>query len=610
MSLSISDRAKWKWCAVAASAMVLLSLLPQIHLWIVRGHNWQGAYTSLAGDEFLYSAYINALMNGRPRRYDPFTGQDRNVGTPESTFSIQFIPGYALTYLGRLTGTSASTVFIILIALAALFSSLSVFWLFSTLGLEARLAAAGTFFVLCFGGPAGGQGLLGLVEKSGLLIPGFPFLRRYQPAFAFPLFFVLNLLVWRALTVQAKRSSRVQALLAGVILAILVFCYLYLWTTGVAWIVCICVVWILLRRFEWRKVLSVLFIVGGVTAVALVPYLNLVSNRSKTLDEQQSLLPTHSPDLLRIPEALGALIVIGLVMAVRRRKIAYDEPCLIFTASLALLPFAVFNQQIITGWSMQPYHYEAFVLNYSIMTAVVVAVAFLWNPVPRRLLIWITALALAWGIIEVGLPARLSYVPSAIVNDRMIPVLRRLNELSKVDGSFADLHTANELSPLVFSPYVAVNVLLPTWTSQGTLLDIGGLDLGHVSREERREFLYMHLYYSKTDGSTLREPLTATSKDVALNYYARSAIFGHERILSGLSLNFKPITAAEIDDAIHAYQTYADSFSKEEARKRPLTYAVVRAEENFDFTNLDRWYERDSGERVGDYVLYRLKLRD
>jgi hypothetical protein len=29
---------------------------------------------------------------------------------------------------------------------------------------------------------------------------------------------------------------------------------------------------------------------------------------------------------------------------------------------------------------------------------------------------------------------------------------------------------------------------------------------------------------------------------------------------------------------------------------------------NFDFTNLDRWSERDAGERLGDYLLYRLKL--
>ena len=581
--------------------MVLLSLLPQIQLWIARGKDWNGAFTTLHGDESVYSAYTNALINGRSRRYDPFTGQDKNAGLPESTFSIQFIPGYAVSYLARLTGTSASTAFIILLGLAGLLASLSVFWLLNSLGCEPRISAVGTLFVLCFGGLAGGQGLLGILTKSSLLVPGFPFLRRYQPAAAFSLFFVFNLLVWQALTVQDKRAARIRALLAGVVLGVLVFCYFYLWTAALAWLFCIGLLWVLFRSSEWRRVLSVLITIGAIAAIALGPYLYLVSHRAANLDEQQSLISTHRPDLLRIPEILGAIILIVIAMAVRRKKINSQ---LIFTASLALLPFAVFNQQIITGRIMQPYHYEVFILNYSVLVAVVIAVALLRNPVPRRLLISIATLSIVWGIIEVGVPARLTFVPSAITNDRMVPVFLRLNELSKVDGTFADSRT----SPLVFSPYIAVNSWLPTWSSQGTLLDIGGLDLGHISREERKEFLYMHLYYSKVDGSALRR-LDGTSRDVGLKY-ARAAIFGHERIIPGMTLNFEPIKDEEIEAAIRDYQAYVDSFSRDEARKRPLAYAVVLADDNFDFTNLDRWYERDSGERVGDYVLYKLRLRD
>lgn len=41
-----------------------------------------------------------------------------------------------------------------------------------------------------------------------------------------------------------------------------------------------------------------------------------------------------------------------------------------------------------------------------------------------------------------------------------------------------------------------------------------------------------------------------------------------------------------------------------------VTYAVILVDSNFDFTNLDRWYERDAGERVGSYILYHVKPRD
>src|SRR5882672_2957389 len=106
---------KWKWCALASMAMVLLSLIPQIHLWIVRGREWNGAYVSPQGDELLYSAYINALIDGRARKNDPFGGIDSSLSAPlpESIFSIQSVPAYAVALPARIFGLSASTAFIV-----------------------------------------------------------------------------------------------------------------------------------------------------------------------------------------------------------------------------------------------------------------------------------------------------------------------------------------------------------------------------------------------------------------------------------------------------------------------------------------------------------------
>jgi len=163
----------------------------------------------------------------------------------------------------------------------------------------------------------------------------------------------------------------------------------------------------------------------------------------------------------------------------------------------------------------------------------------------------------------------------------------------------------------VFSPEVSLTKWLPTWTSQGTLLDQTGVDCGTLTREERKEFFYMHLYYSKVEPDALNQVLNGTSdpsRDELTS--APSAIFGHARLFPELNSQFKPIQPEEIEHEVQSYQAYINSFSRAEALKRPITYAVIPAESNFDFTNLDRWYERDAGERVGDYTLYRLKLRD
>jgi len=592
--------------------MVFLSMLPQLHLWVVRGRDWNGAYVSVQGDEPFYSAYTNALMDGRTRKNDPYAGKDSTAASPlpESTFSIQLIPAYVISFLAKTFGISASTAFIVLLGVSGLLASLSVFWLVNSLVDDPRLAAAGTLFVLCLGGLAGGHGLLGLLLKSDLSMPSLPFLRRYQPAAAFPLFFVFNVLVWQSLTIRYERSARVRTLLAGLTLAVLVLSYLYLWTAAAAWLMCIGFLWLYFRRADWRKVLEVLSTIGAMSLIALVPYVYLISHRAATLDEQQTLGVSHRPDLLRIPEILGALILLVLVMRLRRHRINRREPGVIFAASLALLPFVVFNQQVVTGKTMQPYHYAAFVVNYSVLVGLMLTVAILWKPVPRRLLVWLAALSFSWGLVEVGLQARFQSVPAAVVYDQMVPVLLRLKALSKQDGTVASLRAEGQARALVFSPNLGITVWLPTWTSQGSLIDMGGLDFGSVSREERKEFFYMHLYYSKADIEALRRALNGTPDDPAMNYYARAVMFGHERVVPALSLHFQPIQPEEIEQEIRTYRAFADSFSRKDALKRPINYAVTPADGKFDFTNFDRWYERDSGERVGAYMLYRVKLRE
>ncbi|SRR6266540_4926536 len=126
---------------------------------------------------------------------------------------------------------------------------------------------------------------------------------------------------------------------------------------------------------------------------------------------------------------------------------------------------------------------------------------------------------------------------------------------------------------------------------------------------ENSEYQYLALVALNLIPGNWHLYLNGTSDNPSMRYYARSVIFGHDRIVPALSGHFKPIQPEEIEQEIRAYQAYADSFSREQVLKRPVTYAVIPADVNFDFTNLDRWYERDAGESFGDYNLYRVKLR-
>ena len=597
-----------KWCSFVAIAITFLSLLPQLHLWHARGWQWQGAYATVDGDEFLYSAYINALIDGRPRRNDPFSGRDDNPNAPlpESTFSIQFVPPFIIASLAKALRASASTAFIVLIGAAGLLASLAVFWLLLSVTGDERIGAVGTLFVLCLGGAAAGEGLLGVLVNADITSVGLPFLRRYQPAASFFLFFIFATLVWRALVLEKTRSARLYGLLAGLTLSVLIFCYLYLWTAAAAWVVCVSLLWFFFRPADRRRLIEVLVLVCGPALLALIPYLYLLSHRARNLDETQTMIATRLPDPFRVTEIIGALVLLVLIVAVRRDKLKSSSRPLIFAASLALLPLVLFNQQVITGRSMQPFHFENFIANYAVLVSLAVLVTVRSKAFPPRTLLLIAAFCLLWGVLEVDLPAQARYT-SDVVNDEMIPALQRLRQLSKEDGTLSALREAGKTPGVVFSPYSDVMRLLPTWTAQGTLLGLGGLDFGSASRQDKK--VHTYLYYSGVDGPLLRELLQNKGTDGFMNYYARSALFGHERVLPKLSLHFHPIQNAEVEEEIQRFENYVALFSRQEVLRNPIAYVVVRGDSNFDFSRIDRWYERDTGERIGIYDLYRVRLR-
>jgi hypothetical protein len=107
----------------------------------------------------------------------------------------------------------------------------------------------------------------------------------------------------------------------------------------------------------------------------------------------------------------------------------------------------------------------------------------------------------------------------------------------------------------------------------------------------------------------LRELLNDRTDDPFLTHFVKSTIFGPERDVPFLSRDFQPIRQDEIEREVSAYEAFARSFSREQATKHPLAYAVIPADGKFDFSYIDLWYERDEGERVGAYSLYRLRLR-
>lgn len=596
------------WCTVVALLVVLFSLFPQIHFWLVRGADWNGAFTVVQGDELLYSAYVNALVDGRPRRTDPASGRDDHPSAPlaESLFSIQFVPPYLIAVATRLLGLTTSTAFICLLAIQGLLASVAIAWLLTSLTGNKSFAALAVLFVICFGALAGGQGMIWLILKPDVRFLGFPFLRRFEPGVPFPLCFVFFTLVWKSFNATSRRAALLFAVFAGLTFATLVFSYFYLWTTCLAWFVAITALWLWMRRDS--QVLRKVLVVSVPSLIALTLFGYFISKLPAAVNQAQVLTFTRGLDLFRIPEIVGAVVLVVLFLAIRKGRVSLKDPIVVFATSFLVLPFLVFNQQIVSGRSIQPFHYEVLIVNYVVLVGLALVVKLLHPPMKRRTVWLVVVLCICWASVELIFPAPIRSANDQRL-DQMVPVLKRLNALATEDGTWEALRTTGQSRSLVFSPDYGISRLLPTWAPQGLLIGTGTASFQGLTEHERKEWIHLHLYYSGRDESFLRELLNDRVDDPFLTYFLKSTMFGPERVLLFLGWNSKPVTQPEIEEEVREYSAFTHSFTKDTALKRPIKYVITRNDVSADLTRVDRWYERDQGETWKDYTLFRVKIR-
>ncbi len=608
----MTGRIRWRWGLLVAAAMMLVAFLPQIHFIGYRGREWQGANAITHPDEVAYSAYLASLIRGNPRRYDPYTGRGAQGAAPESLFSIQLVPAYAVALPARWLHLSATTTFMILPGLCALASALAIFWLVCLLTRDERFSAAAVLIILGFGTAMAGQGITRYIPNLNFLVPlwisnrvappslfHLPFLRLYQPAVAFPLFFVFCALVWLALTRRVQRQALVPAGGAGLLFALLIFSYFYLWTAAAAWSVCVCALWLMLRKSERKRAVFVFGVILVFAAAALVPYFRMLSHRAETVDAAQALVFTHRPDLFRLPEFAALLVLLLLGFGIWRKALRGRNPVVLIAAAFALSVLAVFNQQVITGRSLQPIHYEWFMANYCALTAVVLTAAHWWRGrgraglTNRRLaLIAIAALLFAGG--EVWLAASVSWDYNVAVDEGK-PVADRLARLGQSGALPAP--------PVALIADFRLADRLPTDAPPAVLWAPRMLVFPGVTEAENRERFFRQLYYLGYDEKKFWAELDHSD----WNFLA--GLFPYNRLSPAVSGTDSPLTFEELRAQVASYLEYARTFDRDRAAAPILSYLVVSADRQPDFANLDKWYQRDAGERTGNFILYRLSLK-
>jgi hypothetical protein len=603
-------RIRWRLGLLAATVFSILSIYPQVHLWVTHSDSWQHAvaYNQGLGDEVAYAAYVNALIEGKPRRNDPYTGRgdSSDARLPESLFSIQFVPAYAIALPARALGLSATTAFILITPVVAFSSSLLVFWLLTVVTGDSRLSACGILAVLCLGTFVSGEGTVSSFIGSERHFDFFPFLRRYEPSVCFPIFLLFLILVCKFF---AKLERPILlGILSGASFAILIYSYFYLWTAAAAWFAIIALITLLAQRAGRRQSIIFISVVTAISVCAFIPYFVLIWSGSESARTVQALVSSRTPDLLSPTVLIGAAFVVLLVYAIRRGNLSYREPAVLAAGSFALLPIVVLNQQILTGHVLQPIHYKGFITSYSVLIASVVTLGLNWRTqtaqasnrwrVSGRVLLWITIAAFDWGLIEAQQAMKRGAEGNNLATEEM-PVYVHFSQRERAGFStradevllFDDLRMA-DAAPAVSS--------LPVLWAPHMIVYPG------VNAAESKERLFKHLYYTGVGVQELDNYFHGRN----VYYGCAVGLFGFDRLIDGLNPNAKPITSEEKKSELDSYRNFIETFDEHKAASPRLSYVIVPTDKSMSMANLDRWYRRDNGQQVGKFTIFRVELRD
>ncbi len=579
------------------AAVLLIAAYPQLSLWLTQGSSWNGSYAVSNYDEPAYSAYVGALIDGKPRKYDPFFAAEVEY---ESLYSIQFVPAYSIAIPARLFGVSASSAFIILNLVIAAASVMAIFWLFFQITGNGIVSSTGVMIVLCLGTAAALQGEIRHFIDGRLLVDHLPFLRRYQPGFAFPLYFVFCGLVWLSFRKNERRSrTLLYAVLGGIAFAVIIFSYFYLWTAAAAWLALVTLLALVLLKEDRKQVLFSFAITGSLAVLAFVPYFLMLSQRSETIDSIQLLTFSRMPNPASPTLILGVAVAAGVAVLIWKKRILPSSPSTIFALAFALTPLILFNQQIVTGRSLQPVHYEIFIANYMVLFA---AVLLIWMFFAGRLeteerqhsykkiFVYLGLAATVIGFVEAAGSTQRAAV-TAEIRDGSIPAI----EYIKAD--------AKDLFPVVHATNFITADIIPTFATVRVLWNPHSSSAGSIDVAENKRLFYLYLYYSGFSDKDLAEALAGNS------FETTAAIFGSERALPLLGENAAAVRSQEIRSEAAKYGEFVRSFNERSAASPVISHIIVPAEAEPSYENLDRWYSRDNGQAFGLFKVYKLEPR-
>jgi hypothetical protein len=321
------------------------------------------------------------------------------------------------------------------------------------------------------------------------------------------------------------------------------------------------------------------------------------------MDAAQLLSNSRLPDLSHRSEFLAIILLIVLVRVIKHGLINRKHFLNGIIVSFALLPVLLFNQQVITGHSLQPHHYEYYVAPYAVTLAAYLTALLLlrrhslFSSLAVRRSLVVSAVAIVIVARAVGttlITSSRSMVADGVVDEKVAVMRNMYEEVVRKEKSVPS-------RPLVFFPDLRQADIAPAVAPYRVLWSPHMFVFPGTTAIENKERLYRYLYFSGVTAENFRSM-------ASVNSYLSLALFGFER--SSKRDHGKFIGAADVLHEQQSYARYIASFDREEAAALKVDYVVTRTRNGPDLSNFDRWYHRHDGHSFGESTIWRVSLRD
>lgn len=403
--------------ALAGAIIVgLIYVLPNIFFIMTLGENYHGLPMMQTANEDFYLARIQKIMDGHSLLGPAVFYENRNQGslTPAGGEILYALAGclFRLSPVNVLIASRFILLFILFLLIYSLIHLVSV----NIYSISNKLnAVAGALFITLgydlIDFKTAWLFLTGQINGGNFLI----WTRPVNPIMGGIFLLAFLLCLWAI--IRPGRNRKVAIAGAGIFLALAIYSYFFSWGVAVSVLAILGIIYILEKRIDLLKSLAYV----GLTALILtLPYWYFSWQLSGQPEYKQALLRnglfyTHYPVLNKVLlAALAVYALITIFLFIKRKTLPLWSELMnseeqknrlqdwyIFSVVLLLGGLWAFNQQVITGRTVWPFHF----VQYTIPLAIIAVLALFynltavkWPKICLTILSAIVAVSLGWGI--------------------------------------------------------------------------------------------------------------------------------------------------------------------------------------------------------------------